>query len=456
MFIEAIKDAGLAHMSYVIGDGRTAAVIDPRRDFSVYLEAAARHGVNITHIFDTHRNEDFVHGSPGLAARSGAQIHHGAALDFGYGKAVHEGDSFEFGDVRLSILETPGHTEESISIVASHTAVSDEPIAVFTGDALFVGDVGRTDFYPDRAREVAGKLYDSLFDKLLPLGDQVVLYPAHTAGSVCGGDMVDREFSTLGYEREHNPRLQLSRDEFVQAKLDENHYQPPYFRQMEKLNKAGPDSLPSPPEPRLYTPNEFAAAGEDGLIFVDVREPEAFCGVHVPGAVLLPVNMLPSFAGWLLPYDRDIGLIADGRDQYDQAAHHLIRLGYDRISGYLHGGMTAWESAGMACDSVPGVTVMELRQRLDRDEDLTVLDVRSIDEFNSGHVPGAVHHYVGQVPEKVGELPSDRPVITFCGSGRRAAIAAASLKRAGFKRVENCFGSMKAWRKQGYETADPG
>jgi hydroxyacylglutathione hydrolase len=198
MFLETIRSEGLSHLSYILGDGNEAAVIDPRRDAKIYQEIAYRQGARITHIFETHRNEDYVTGSLELARLTDAKIHHGQAMQFEFGQPVADGDSFHIGHIRLDVLETPGHTLEHISLSLTDTASGEGPVAVFTGDTLFIGDVGRTDFYPDRAEEVAGMLYDSLHDKLLPLGDHVILYPAHGVGSVCGSGMANREFSTLG------------------------------------------------------------------------------------------------------------------------------------------------------------------------------------------------------------------------------------------------------------------
>jgi hydroxyacylglutathione hydrolase len=208
------------------------------------------------HIFETHKNEDYVTGSLELQRRTGAEIHHGKGLDWGFGQFVDDGDEFHLGDMILRILSTPGHTFESISIALHDTAFGDRPVAVFTGDALFIGDVGRTDFYPDQAREVAGLLYDSIFEQILPLGDHVLVYPAHGAGSVCGSGMAAREFSSLGYERQFNPSLQVAdREAFIDLKVAENHYQPPYFRQMERYNKEGSaPELPELPNPQPMPP----------------------------------------------------------------------------------------------------------------------------------------------------------------------------------------------------------
>ncbi|MEJ2222269.1 MAG: MBL fold metallo-hydrolase, partial [Desulfobacterales bacterium] len=299
-------------------------------------------------IRETHRNEDYVIGSTELALKTGAEIYHGKALDFEYGVPTSEGDSFELGDLTLSVIETPGHTYESISICISDRSFGKEPIAVFSGDALFSGDVGRTDFFPDKAEEVAGLLYDSIFEKLLPLGDHVILLPAHGAGSVCGSGMADREFTTLGYERLNNPILKYTdRQKFIELKVNEHHYQPPYFKQMEKLNREGSARMPA----SVRTPNpcdadHFEKAMQKGMTALDIRSAEAFAGAFIPGSLAIPVDMIPAYAGWFLSYDQPIGLITDHFEDIQKAVRYLARLGYDNIEGYLKNGLTAWEVSG--------------------------------------------------------------------------------------------------------------
>jgi hydroxyacylglutathione hydrolase len=425
-------------------------VIDPRRDWYVYLDIAAREGVRITHIFETHRNEDYVVGSRDLAGATGASIHHGHALDFAYGEPVSEGDRFDVGDLSLEILETPGHTDESISIVVRDREFGDTPVGVFTGDALFVGDVGRTDFYPDRPQEVAGLLYDSIVDKLLPLGDQTLLYPAHGAGSVCGDGMASREFSTLGHERLNNPALQFgSRDAFIAAKVAEEHPMPPYFARMEKFNQDGaPPLLYLPTLPPL-DPDGVAAAAEQGALVLDLRSPEAFAGAFIPGSLAIPVDMLPGYAGFLIDAERDIVLVPEARDQVPEAVLHLVRMGFDRLAGYLGGGLHAWEVSGRMYDRIPAIHAGPMVQRLRSDEPLTLLDVRKPSEWREGHLEGSVHVFLGDLPDRLDELERDQPVITFCGSGRRAIIAASILMGHGFEQVETGLGSMEACQNIG-------
>jgi hydroxyacylglutathione hydrolase len=451
MFLETIHSEGLAHISYLLGHGGQAAVVDPRRDCRAYVEKAYQRGAEIRYIFETHRNEDYVVGSSELSHLTGATIYHGRGLDFQYGEAVEDGDTFSLGNLQLQVLETPGHTYESISIAVSDAAFGEEPVAVFTGDALFVGDVGRTDFFPDRADETAGLLYDSIFNKILPLGDQVILCPAHGAGSVCGEDMADREFSTLGYEKAHNKVLGLAgREAFVQYKVKEKHYQPPYFRQMETYNLEGSahptDSLP-PPKPLGI--QSFTERVEEGAAVLDVRSPEALGGALIPGALGIPLHMIPAFAGWFLPYDRDILLVVEDHDRVATAARYLMRLGYDRVPGFLYEGLHAWETAGFPYDVIPAVHARDLVRRMNDKEDFVLLDVRKESEFRREHLPDAKHVYVGELPDHLGEIPRDRPVITFCGSGQRAVIAATILNREGFPQVENCLGSMAACAASG-------
>jgi len=446
MFLETVRTPGLAHLSYVLGADGRAVVVDPRIDLDVYLELAREHDARIELVFETHRNEDIVSGARALGAVTGARVLHGTALDFAYGVGAENGHTEELGDFSLRVLHTPGHTDESISIAFWDRSFGEGAVGVFTGDALFVGDVGRTDFYPDRAAEVAGRLYDSIHEKLLPLGDQALLYPAHGAGSVCGDGMASREFSSLGHERKNNPRLGLSREAFVRAKLDEHHYKPPYFREMERQNEAGMQPLRALPRPAPVTADELARRLEGDLLLVDVRSPQAQAGVAVPGSLALPLSLLSAYAGWILPYDRPLGLVAERETDAHEAVEALVRMGYSQVELRLSDGVSAWEASGRELWSTPSVSAEALRARLEGGEALTVLDVRKHSEFEAGHVPGARHCYLGELLQHGPPEGLTTPIVTFCGSGRRAMVAASLLHRSGTHAVENCFGSMQAWR----------
>lgn len=456
MFIETIKTHGLAHLSYVVGDGIAAAVIDPRRDIGVYEEIAQEYGVAITHIFETHRNEDLVTGSEDLARRTGAVVLRGPTdeYDVPYARTVCDGEQVHLGEASLTVLETPGHTLDSISIIVRHNETGKSVLGVFTGDALFVNDVGRTDFYPDRAEEVAGLLYNSLHVKLLPLGDQTIVYPAHGAGSVCGQSMANRDFSTIGYERTHSPRLSLSRTDFIKAKMGEHHDHPPYFRKMEDINaSSGPGLDLNVIKPAPMAVETFASELENGLIAVDLRMAECFAGGHVPGSLALPAAMLASFAGWLLPYDVPIGLIAASPKQAERGVRDLARIGYDRVAGYLDGVVKGWAVSGRSVDRISAIEGPEFKQRHDSGPEFILLDVRAKPEFDQEHLEGATHIFLGELPGRLDELDSEKEIITFCGSGQRAIIAASVLKRAGFGKVTVNWGSMGACQTLGCKMA---
>lgn len=446
MFIQPFKSDGLSHLSYLIGNSGEAVVIDPRRDCECYAEAAAAEGCRITTILETHRNEDLVSGAPVLAELTGARVCHGpnAAGDIRYAETVREGHEFGFGNLKLKVLETPGHTDDSLSFALYDTEFGEEAVAVFTGDTLFIGDVGRADFYPDRAKEVAGLLYDSL-QKLLALGDQVLIYPAHGAGSVCGNHMADREFSSIGYERRYSPMLQISsRQKFIDQKVQEHHYQPPYFREMERLNLQGGEPTRRVLTPAALSPPVFKKLPEQ-TVTVDVRGVSSFLGAHIPGSYALPVPMIPAFAGWFLKPDDELVLVASNAQEAELAARHLARIGLDRILGYLAPDMPQWAALAEPFDSVTVIDVNEFKsRRTSPPEDWQVLDVRGKGEVDEKPIDGATHHYVGKLAEEAGDLDASHHYTVMCGSGARAAIAASILMRQGFKKVDLFFGSFGA------------
>jgi hydroxyacylglutathione hydrolase len=259
----------------------------------------------------------------------------------------------------------------------------------------------------------------------------------------------------MGFERKHNPVLQKTdRDEFIRYKTGENHFQPPYFRQMEKYNLEGAPPLNELPRPKPLSPDEFAQAMDDGMIPVDVRSPEAFAGAHVPGSFSLPLDMLPAFAGMFLDYDKPLGLVVEDNGQIDEAVRGLIRIGYDKVEAFLAGGLHAWETSGRRYDKVEAVHVADVEKRLDDGDDFTLLDVRSREEYQSGHLRNAVPIYVGELPSKLEQIPKDRPVTTFCGSGQRAMVAAAFLRRHGIEQVEDCLGSISACKNAECQVVD--
>ncbi len=447
MLFERIASIGLAQYSYIVGDGTEAIVIDPRRDCEIYIRKALDAGMQITHILETHRHEDFAVGSVELARRTDAQIWHAdAQLPYKYGKAATEGQSWRLGNFKLSAIHTPGHTEGSMSYVLY--AAQDVPWMVFTGDVLFTGEVGRVDFLGmDRALEMAGHLYDAIFRKILLLGDGVLLCPAHGAGSACGGVIADRPWSTLGLERELNPRLQFSTRESFMTDVTRQLPKPPYFERMEVWNLEGPPHLGALPVPKALSAIGFMSFVEAAreTVIIDTRDMVGFSGGHIPGALDIPMQLLPLYTGWFVPYDVPILLVTGTCDPMD-AVRHLIRIGYDDVAGYLVGGMRAWAASRMPVETAPFIAPQTLA---DHQGSLWVLDVREEEELQGGTVPGAHNIPLKQLPQRLGEVPDGASVVTYCRGGPRSMLAASVLRREGYKMTSVLLGGLNAWREDG-------
>lgn len=449
MFIERLVSEGLAHFSYVVGDNNNAFVVDPKRDVDQYIEIAKSNCCMIRFVFETHRNEDYLIGSLELEKLTGCRIIHSDRLDFGYGEPATENDTFDIGGMRITIIETPGHSQESLSFVL-YPSSGEIPIAVFTGDALFYGNVGRTDLFGwEKTAEYASILYDSLHGKLLPLGDRTTMYPAHGEGSACGGTMSDIVISTIGYERATNPMLGLMQEEFIERKKRENIPIPPYFARMADHNLNGPPLL----LPGLIEPLDapaFANIMADCIV-VDTRSPLSFAGGHINGSYNIWLHGLPNFAGWILDYEKDILLVTERYEDAGTAKRYLAWIGLDKVKGCLCKGIEDWQNRGMLLGQSGLYTVESLNEKLKVD-DLFVLDVREKDEYAAGHIPGAVNIYVGELEKKLAEVPSDRSVVSVCSTGNRAGLGASILVRRGFEKVYNLIGGMTAWKLKGYST----
>ncbi len=444
MLFERIESEGLAHYSYLIGDGKEAVVIDPRRDCGVYVEKASKAGFRIKYILETHRNEDYVIGSVELAARTDAEIWHAdSQMDYQYGQPVEDGQTWRVGRLKVEAIHTPGHTPGSMSyLIYDHEGA---PWMVFTGDALFAGDVGRVDLLGmDRAEELAEMLYDSIFNKLLPLGDEVLVCPGHGAGSVCGGNISERVWTTIGLERRLNPKLQYTdREQFV-ANVAQKLERPPYFRRMEPWNLEGAPILGSLPVPTPLTPTAFAEAAEEAVV-LDTRMELGFSAAHVPDALSIWQGGLASFVGWFLSYDKPILLVNEDADP-SPIVRHLVRIGYDDLVGSLSGGLLSWHMAGRKSASIDTVTVQDLCHHLDVEGDAWILDLRSDEELEShGEIAGAHQIHITQLPDRLDEVPQDETVYIFCGSGLRSMIGASLLRRRGWDKVTVVLGGLAGW-----------
>ncbi len=379
-----------------------------------------------------------------------AEIYHGANLDFAYGNAVQEGDTFKIGSLELGILETPGHTPESISITVKDTDVSDQVYMVFTGDALFAGEVGRTDFYQGEERErMSKKLYESIVNKLLPLGDGVVVCPAHGAGSVCGSAIGDFEFTTIGYEKKTNPMLQKSKEEFIRHKVEEMLHLPPYFRQMEIYNKEGSPIIHHLPNPSAINVSELIDLQKQGAQVIDLRKPAGFAAGHIPNSLSIWRDGVSHFGGWVLNYEDPIVLVDSYNLGLDAVIRSLVRLGYDKVEGYLAEGISVWNRSGNKLGQVKMMHVDTLKERL-HEEGLFVLDVGKTERWEAGHITGAHYVYVGELPKQLDEIPKDKEIVIYCESGFKTSLAASLLKQHGYEHVTELVGGWFAWQNAGY------
>lgn len=451
LVLEQINVEGIAHLSYLIGDDKAGvvAVIDPRRDVDIYLQKARDRQLKITHIIETHIHADFVSGSHELQARTGAPIYGGKSEDYQFDlHQMSEGDELHLGSVTLKAIHTPGHSPEHISLQIYDSKQGNEPFGVFTGDTLFNLDVGRPDLSgTGTENKQAVQLYHSLFDKLLPLGDRVEVYPCHGAGSSCGKSIGDRRHSTIGNERLFNPALkERSEETFVEWLLSDMPEAPTHYSRLKKVNAKGAPVKGCIPTVQPLSPEEFQDLMHDeNTIAIDTRSILAFGGGHIPGALNIALRpAFPSWVGWTIDPEKTLLLVVDS-DRVPLVTEQLFRLGYDNIGGYLHEGMQSWQNAGLPLAHVREWTVHELNDRK-ADPNLTVLDVRSHSEYESGCIPGAKHIFTPHLQEHLEELDKDRAIATYCGSGYRASIAASILQKNGFENVINIPGSWKAWK----------
>lgn len=447
-FIEKI-----AHSSYILAGRDICAVIDPQRDVDIYINEARSLGVDITHILQTHLHADFISGHMDLAKRTGAKIYAPKSANCAFKHTgLTEGDTIKIEDMVLSIIETPGHTPEHISYVVTDTSRGDSPLGVFTGDTLFVGDVGRPDLFPDLAQELANKLYHSLHDKLLKLPDYCEVYPAHGAGSLCGRAMGAKWRTTIGYERRYNMSLQLSKADFVQSMTQDMPPAPDHFSRCSDINRQGPALVENLPKLDEMDPLSFKKKMNDpNTILLDVRSYDAFSGHHIPGSWHIDFKgNFPTFCGWVLPQDKDILLIAPDYQHALNAVVSARRVGVDRIIGYLDGGMTAWVTLGLPTDTIRLISAEDLHTRLDGPKNLVLIDVRTPIEFGDSHIKGAVNIPAPDLRKRYKELDEEKPTVLICSSGNRSSLAGSILKQKHFKKIYNVAGGMTGYSAAGY------
>jgi hydroxyacylglutathione hydrolase len=455
MFFKPYYLGCLAHASYLIaGNNGEAAVIDPRRDVDEYIADATANGLTIKYVIETHLHADFVSGHIELAQRTDAKIVLGGATPVNFASiTASDGDEIKMGDVRLRFLETPGHTPEGISIVA-YTNSEPDPKMVFTGDTLFIGDVGRPDLAGWRGHgpeEMAHAMYRSLKDKLLALPDATEIWPAHGAGSACGRSLSDERVSTIGREKLFDPALKpiLNGDEegFVKALIAGQSSIPAYFPHDVTQNRQGAATMADVrARGRAMSAQEVEELSESGTVVLDTRSPDVFCAGHIPGAINIGLNgKFASWVGSILKPDMPLIVVEDDGLE-EGTVTRLARVGFENVVGWLDGNMETWRKAGGEVVEVPQVSTSELASQLSANLPIQVLDVRTVSEFEAGHIDTAIHIPVDQLESHLSALPNSS-LSVICGSGYRSAIACSLLQRSGRSDVTNVVGGWAAWQE---------
>jgi glyoxylase-like metal-dependent hydrolase (beta-lactamase superfamily II)/rhodanese-related sulfurtransferase len=456
MFFKQFYLGCLAHGSYLIGSGGEAAVIDPQRDVDRYIEEAGKEGLTIKYIVETHLHADFVSGHRELAEKTGAAIVFGAKAGAAFAHiAVKDGDVLKVGTINLSILETPGHTPESICILAKDTA-DENPAKLFSGDTLFIGDVGRPDLVGSKGfsdKEMAGLMYDSLHEKLLKLPDAVELFPAHGAGSLCGKHLSNERSSTIGQQKQFNYALKpMTKDAFIEMLTADQPEVPAYFPKDVEINRQGAASLNDLARPLALGVSAVAKELQRGAVVLDIRSATEYASGHIKGSLNIGLSgQFASWAGTLIELGTPIVLLANDAAQVDEAVMRLARIGIESVLGYVDSSISSTSGAALEIAESTVMSVDELKRTLDAGEDLLVIDVRRPGEYEGGHVPNAINIPLSELPTSMQKIAEDRPLAIICASGYRSSIAKSVLERGNFKFSMNVLGGTAAWKNAGYE-----
>jgi hydroxyacylglutathione hydrolase len=457
----------LAHASYLIGSDGEAAVVDPQRDVEQYLDEAQAQNLKIKYIIETHLHADFVSGHRELAARTGAEIVFGkeAGATFSH-RAVKDGDELQVGRVRLRMLETPGHTPESICVLATDTEDAGKearaPQKLLTGDTLFIGDVGRPDLAGGKgytSQMMAGLMYDTLHDKILKLDDAVEVYPAHGAGSMCGKNLSSETSSTIGQQRKFNYALQpMTKEDFVQMMTADLPDSPSYFPKDAEINRTGAAPLTELPALSCLSPADVSRSTHEGSVILDVRAAADYGAGHVPGSLNIGLGgQFASWAGTLIAMESPIVIIGESDEKAAEAQMRLARVGLENVKGYLAGGIDAWKDAGFDLATVQQISVSELKRLIETSRDLQVIDVRRPAEYASGHVPTASTAPLSKLSSTLASLNLDprKTTAVICAGGYRSSAATSILQPLGFTNLLNVTGGTMAWINAGYDVEMP-
>ncbi len=437
----------LAHASYYIGSGDEAAIIDPQRDVQQYLDESAANGQKIKYIIETHSHADFVSGHLELAEKTGAEIIYGQRANTTFPThKVKDGDALNIGKINLKFLETPGHTPEGICILATGDG---ETAKLFTGDTLFIGDVGRPDLIGSKgftAEEMAGFLYDSLHEKILPLAGETEVYPAHGAGSLCGKSLSKETWSTLGNQKQFNYALQpMTKEEFVKIVAADQPEVPAYFPKSAAKNLEGSKALADLPKPKAFSTEE--AENFDGVV-LDVRQNTEFGAAHIPNAINIGLGgQFASWAGTMVPIGTNLAIASETQAQVDEAFMRLARVGHETVKGFI----LMKDFAGKI-NEIEQVSVGEVQSLTETEKYLQFVDVRRVAEHTNGHASRTVNIPLDKLSKELDKLDPSAPIYVICQSGYRSSLGASILENAGFAKVYNVSGGTQAWINEGFET----
>ena len=461
MFFQHIYDKSLAQASYFIGCQKAgvAAVIDPKRDVDTYIEIAKQNNMKITHIFETHIHADFLAGSRELAALTGAQMYLSAEGGPGWEYefphiGLKDGTIVKVGNLKLEVLHTPGHTPESISFLLTDTPASDEPVMLFTGDFVFVGDIGR----PDLLEKAAGlkgtqdagahQMYKSL-QRFNALSDFIQVWPGHGAGSACGKALGAVPSTTVGYEKARNWAFRYANNEdgFVKFLLTDQPEPPKYFAMMKKLNKVDRPLLTEVPKLKKLSNDELKEAMAKGIKLIDTRNKTEFEKGFIPESINIQGNnSFATWAGWFLTYEEPFILLAD-ESQLDDLTRKLMRIGLDNIYGYIPS-INEWEKAGGRIDKAKVISLTEFKP-LYENNGIQLVDLRGVAEYNSGHIKGAENVFVGSLLNNLDKISKDKKVVIHCQGGDRSSIAYSLLAKNGYTNILNYSAGMNEWINEG-------
>jgi hydroxyacylglutathione hydrolase len=454
MIIDRVFTPGLSQVAYMIADDAAGevAVVDPRRDVQAYWNWAMSRKFKITAILETHVHADFVSGARELAMLSGAPVYAsrlgGQAFPH---QPLDDGDVVGIGALRLHAFWTPGHTPEHLSYLLYTSGEADVPAALFSGDALFVGDVGRPDLLgTEQTKTLSHQLYETVSQRFAALPDEVIVYPGHTAGSACGKKIGDAPHTTIGAERVSNYAFQArDRDHFVRLVLDDMPKPPTYYPVLKRVNRDGAKLIADLPAPHALSPGEVADLRRSGALVVDTRPAELFGNGHVPDSLFAGFGTnFATWMGWVAPFDRDLVLVLTEEVSLDYVVTALRQIGIDRVVGHLEGGIQRWKDAGHQTASLPQVTVQQLAGELKGGSvRVSLLDVRTDEEWRSGHIAGALHIHTGEIAQgaQPDSLEKGERIAVICGSGYRSSVASSVLAMHGYTNLINVAGGMDAW-----------